>query len=502
MSTTPVRLALLVLLPCLAAAAAARAAPETIIAPPPGGYALDRLTTGDGQPGVLKAGAAAVEITPHNPRGMFLAGFGPNREARGVRDPIYARALVISDGRIAVAIVVLDLVGTVGGTSERIAALSSAQHPERVLVTATHNHHAPDPLGYWGPTVLRVPVRSGVDQRWLRYVERRAALAVHRAAQAARPARVSVARADAPGGICRCLHRAEQSPGPLTSIVIDDAEGQPIATWMHYACHPETLWDRNQLISADWAGEVYQALERVRGGTALVTVGSLGGVAPEPVFDGSLRDRYWQKRQSGRALAETAFRAGAESGRSVVTDRLRLYRSEVELPVENWQFELAINSGLFSETLLQGKLEADIALLELGGLRIGFVPGEFTPEAGAAVEQRIAGEPTMLVNLFDVEIGYVVTPEQFADADNEYLQYLKAVSLGPGTYDTLFEGVGALAAQAAAAENVPGSEDDVEPPVPEHPRLGPPERFDEQPEEPAEEEAEEAPPAPEESTTP
>ena len=57
-----------------------------------------------------------------------------------------------------------------------------------VAVAATHNHQAPDTLGFWGKALLyTVPYRTGIDPTYLRWVERRLAFAVKRAAEGARP---------------------------------------------------------------------------------------------------------------------------------------------------------------------------------------------------------------------------------------------------------------------------------------------------------------------------
>ena len=56
---------------------------------------------------VVQAGSAAVDITP--PVGSRLAGQFEDRFAETVHDPLYARALVLDDGRTRVAVVACDL---------------------------------------------------------------------------------------------------------------------------------------------------------------------------------------------------------------------------------------------------------------------------------------------------------------------------------------------------------------------------------------------------------
>src|SRR5258706_2686799 len=59
----------------------------------------------------LQAGFAAVDITPQvGPDArVYLAGYGMNRKATGVHDPLYARTVVLADGENRIAISCVDL---------------------------------------------------------------------------------------------------------------------------------------------------------------------------------------------------------------------------------------------------------------------------------------------------------------------------------------------------------------------------------------------------------
>src|SRR5262245_18202660 len=62
----------------------------------------------------LQAGFGEADITPSvgkDAKPVFLAGFGQNRKATGVHDPIMARAAVLADGKRKIALVSVDLIG-------------------------------------------------------------------------------------------------------------------------------------------------------------------------------------------------------------------------------------------------------------------------------------------------------------------------------------------------------------------------------------------------------
>src|SRR5689334_7635223 len=61
----------------------------------------------------LHAGFAEEDITPEvgGASPVYLAGFGQNRKATGVHDPLKARAVVLTHGKAKVALASVDVVG-------------------------------------------------------------------------------------------------------------------------------------------------------------------------------------------------------------------------------------------------------------------------------------------------------------------------------------------------------------------------------------------------------
>src|SRR6266849_2514810 len=131
----------------------------------------------------LQAGFAEVEITPKvgdKDKPVYLAGFGQNRKATAVHDPLMARAVVLKQGERAIALVSVDLVGFFYPSVLRVREELKGFH--YVLVSSTHNHEGPDTVGMWGPN----PFTSGVDKTYVKSVEERIVEAVKSADKAAK----------------------------------------------------------------------------------------------------------------------------------------------------------------------------------------------------------------------------------------------------------------------------------------------------------------------------
>ena len=118
--------------------------------------------------GEFTVGFGEADVTPEtgkDKKPVFLAGFGMNRKATKVHDPIMARAVVLANGDEKIALVTVDVVGLFLPVVENVRAkLPGFKY---VLVSATHNHEGPDTLGLWGAS----PVQSGIDPAYMKLLE-------------------------------------------------------------------------------------------------------------------------------------------------------------------------------------------------------------------------------------------------------------------------------------------------------------------------------------------
>jgi neutral/alkaline ceramidase-like enzyme len=220
----------------------------------------------------LEAGFAESDITPAlGDKPVYMAGFGHNRAAAKVHDPLFARAVVLRhDGR-KVALVAVDLVGFFNANVNRVR--ESLGGFDYVLVSSTHNHEGPDTLGLWGPNAFQ----SGVNKDYLKSVEEKIVKAVKDADAAAKPIEAALGTARGP----ELLHDAREpyvKHDELTAVRFVGRDDKPAGIVVQWNCHPETLGSKNTQISADFVGYTVKHLAEKHRCPVVYLTGTVGGL--------------------------------------------------------------------------------------------------------------------------------------------------------------------------------------------------------------------------------
>jgi hypothetical protein len=425
----------------------------------------------------LQAGFAETDITPNvKVKTVFMAGFGHNRKATGVHDPLKARAVVFKHGEEKIALVSLDLVGFF---HPRIQSVRQRLPGFRyVLVSSTHNHEGPDTLGLWGPSAFK----SGVDAGYLAEVEKQIAAAVKAADADCKAVRARIGSAHAP----ELLHDGREpyiKHDELVALEFRDKDDKPAGLVVEWNCHPETLSDKNTLLSADFVGATVKALREKHRCPVVYLTGTVGGLMTSlnveiKSADGkALEDGTVEKTERyGELLAEVADRA-LQAAQPVKLTPFQVRRRVIYLPLENKLFLLARQLGVVQREafLWRGHLyeaelvkeikgdqplclRTEVAWLRLGELDIAAIPGEIYPELvldkvedspdpgmdfpyeaiEPAIYRQLRGPHRMLIGLAGDEIGYIIPKRQWDEKApfcyrRKKAQYGEINSLGPNT---------------------------------------------------------------------
>jgi hypothetical protein len=360
--------------------------------------------------------------------GLWLAGFGNNRPATGVRDPAWARTVAIEQGDTLVTLTSIDAVGLFYDDIQDIREMARMQlaqaHPELdidfMLVSSTHSHEVPDTMGQWGGEVDAggLPTETGISPRYMAHLKARTAASIVEAIGARRPVAAEVGSVQT--GIAGFI-RDSRPP-----IVVDDTLGvlrfvdemdATVATVVNWGNHPEVLSSKNNLITSDFAHALRAGIEDGvgdRGGLGGVTVylqGSVGGLmTPLGVeVNGSTDPTFERADAMGRALAEATYTA-LDSAEALESPGLAFSATEFLVPVENTIFRLAFQIGILDRAVYDaegtqlaefqgttGFVKTQALVLTLGPLTLYSVPGELFPElaVGGYDGSRSFGEPVV-----------------------------------------------------------------------------------------------------------
>ena len=403
----------------------------------------------------FSVGFAEIDITPalHPDKPVWIAGYGHNRRATGVHDPLMARAVVLKHGDAKIALVSVDLIGLQYPTVKQIRD----QLPEfrYVMVSSTHNHEGPDTIGLWGQT----PLTSGVDPEYLTLVVERVAEAILQAEKVAAAATVEYGAAE-DESLLGDSRLPKVYDGVLRTLCFKRvSDGQRIGALVQWNCHPESMGSKNTLLTADFPYATVAALkERYECPVAYFT-GAVGGLMAPP--DGRVKNAagkllsegdFEYARAYGEEVAALAGRA-LDSAEPIVLFPIEVSARPIAVPLENALYHAARSLGVLKR---EGRIwsgdfedlgdplaaddrnsemavETEVACLRLGELHIACIPGELYPElvygqfqtpadpaadyAEADLEPPVAGtlpgKKWLLFGLANDEIGYIIPKRQW-----------------------------------------------------------------------------------------
>lgn len=295
----------------------------------------------------MKAGFAKNDITPRV--GVELCGFGPFlcRHSIGVRDRLWARAMVAEQNGTKVALISCDLIGTSFELTRRVRSLvtSATGIPEdAILLHSTHTHSGPNTAGIigWGEP----------DWPYLETLPHRIALAVRKATENMVEATLSHAEVPCEG---IGLNREYDRDAPPIDEVLDDewrparpdltdttchviearSQGRRIGFLSYFGCHPVVCCAESHYIHGDYCGVATNMLERESpGAVGLFLQGAQGDVnscvVHKPEQESLLALDIIASRYANQV------RKGLEDAKPINSDVIRCRRREAVFSRRPW----------------------------------------------------------------------------------------------------------------------------------------------------------------------
>ncbi|PQO45065.1 hypothetical protein [Blastopirellula marina] len=403
----------------------------------------------------LKVAFGEVDLTPEIQAGhpVYLAGYGYNRRASGVHDPIMGRAVLLDDGEKRVAIVGVDLIGLQLPDVQRVR--DNLPGVDFTIIASSHSHEGPDVIGIWGPN----PLARGVNDDYVTLVVDRVSELVAGLEKKLTPATVSFGTAE-DKTLLRDSRLPEVYDPTLRALRFQSPEsGADLGMLVQWNSHPEAMGPKNKLLTGDFPATTVAELEKKYQCPVVYVSGALGGLlAPSR---GQFHDAQGNELKEGdfayceaygRAVAQLAENA-IDTATPIHATPFRIAAKPISIPVENPLYRLARKLNVVKRPAyeLTGDFESfgqqatrdyqpeeagvksEVSAVALGDLRIACIPGELYPELvygeyQTPIEPNVdypdaAREPSaaslmgekkwMLFGLANDEVGYIIPKSQW-----------------------------------------------------------------------------------------
>ena len=422
--------------------------------------------------GELRLGTAAVKITP--PNGTPMAGYYNQRGSQGVLDDLYAKAVVLDDGKTKAAMVVCDLIGLPRAPvleARRIIAEKTGIPVDHIMISATHSHTGPVVIG---DTAIDDLVTGGskLSKDYVGQLPKWIAHAVEDAYGSRTPARVFYASENEPklafirrfwmkDGTVRC-NPGVRNPNIVRPIGVIDpqvnvvyaettAGGQmaamgvacgdkPLLTYVNFAMHLDTTG--GMLISADFPATLAGRLADYKGPEMLTIFGNgaCGNINHINVQWAAPQSSPAAAKRLGTILAADVLKAYAEM-KKVEDVTLRVRREVLQLPLAKHADEelrqareITARRGanasspeqvkayrILDVAARQGKpFDVDVQVVTLG-TDIAWValPGELFVELGLNIKAASPFQQTNIIELSNGRGHYIPNRSAFTEGQYE-----------------------------------------------------------------------------------
>ena len=433
--------------------------------------------------GNWEAGTGRVCITP--PIGLIMSGYADRDQlSKGVHDDLYAKALVLGDGKTKIAVVTTDLAGVDKGLVAQIRQTAwnrTGIKKENIMIAASHTHSGPE--GTRRYESLGIPTEDKAIEGLSKddYVDhlrdttaRWIAGAIYKADNNLEKARIGVGK----GEVYTVGLNRRDPKGPMDPEVgvirVDNAGGEPRAVLMNFACHPTVLGSSNYLYSADYPGYAMRTVETAlgEGVQAMFMNGACGNIST----------RFTRREQTFREAERLGSILGSEALRVALemktADEVKLgaiskivglpakrfptveeARETAKLEKEKYnnlekkgashgEMRIAYTSMEGAQRILKlvetgigqlKKIETEMQAFRIGDCVLFAEPGELFIEIALDIRRNSKLKNTFVVGYANDSVGYIPTKKAYEEGLYETFSTLLSPDAGQIVRDTAVE---------------------------------------------------------------
>lgn len=400
----------------------------------------------------LSAGVARIDLTPPLDLKAPLGGYGErmNRPAEGVHDRIFAKALVLSDGRQKFVIITADMLGFPPPVKpELVKRLSSdGWTAEQIMLLPSHSHTAIEMNAINPANTFQVPQIGIHSPQVYEFVMGRLAKVVKDAEAKLTPVVVGTSHVSIDGWN-RNRRGGAFTDEQLTVTRVDKTDGKPLAVLVNFTAHPTFMSGEDMHFSGDWPGHLQRTMESLigEGVTAMYYNGAEGDQAPSGRPDAG-ESHYERAERYGRDLGIVAWRQWQET-KPAKDAALGFHSHTIKLPERTWHPDFAKTGGAeygLNETILREMLprmfpaQIDTVTLRLGDLLIVGIPGEMAASLGQQIKTEAAkltgAKSPTIGGLADAWLSYILPADEYKKGGYESSVSFYGETLG----DTMVKG--------------------------------------------------------------
>ena len=411
----------------------------------------------------FRAGTVALDVSPKQ-FPVLVNGGMTSRSATGVTDPLYAKALVLADGKTEIAIVVVDSCMMPRPMLDEAKALATQRTgipSDRILISATHTHTAPSTLDCLG---------TKADPRYTPYLKGKIAEAIAAAQEKVQPAQAGWNKVNAEEftALRRWVRRPDRigidpfgnptvranmhagrnwddvtgESGPedpdLTLISIQDPKGKPLAILANFSMH---YFGGAKAVSADYFGKFATNLRRMLGAdenfVGIISHGCSGDIWRRDytlrnwVVDPPKKEEQMQIDSYSKGLAERALldyrkiKHRPDLDLAMAETRMTLKYRTPDIGLLQWAKGIVEEMGdrdpknktevyAVEQIVLHERQQTEIVLqaLRIGDIAISTTPNETYALTGLKLKEKSPLPNTMVIELANGGDGYIPPPEQ------------------------------------------------------------------------------------------
>ena len=395
----------------------------------------------------------SINITP--PIGINLAGYSDRSHgAEGIKDELFAKTLVLSDGKEKIVLVTTDLTGIDYNFTKNVRKLvekNSNIKGQNIMITASHTHSGPSACKMESNYAWMNIGNSEMEISYYKLLIEAIARLIIWANNSLQEIKIGFDK-----GLLTNLGSNRRDPNkPFDSEVnvlrIDDENNQPIAAVVNYSCHPTVLSAENYLISGDFPSYMMKGISRFyQGCEAMFAQGAAGDISTRHTRRES---SFNEAKRMGEMLAGESIKV---LNKVYMTNRLDIKSliTPIKIPIREFDSDdeciqriedakrnlnklkkegAPANIIRSAEVILQGaeknymikkdlkikEFNTEMQLIQLGDNVIISIPGELFNKIGTKIKKLTEKYNIIVAGYANDYIGYILDSESYTEESYE-----------------------------------------------------------------------------------